>query len=662
MARKSGRNRSTRDEELAQDEIDLHMQRRRKDMGDSEDEEEQYNDDMEFGDPVLDINGANDSSDDDDDVEDTASEDDYEDAGYDEDEGSMPTKKSRARRKHREDEDDDDDDNNDEDEDEDAEGTFGAALDKGWGKSKEAYYGGTDSESGEEDDENLELEQAEELERQQLEGLDDDDFGLEDMEEETSNRKKKSKASKAKSDDSVLNIQKDLSALDEEEVLNLIVQESPEFLGLLDELKQGIETVRTQLQPVKDRLRKEKPQIQKGLTLLDAKYHLLLMYCMDIVFYMTLKAEGKSVKNHPVISHLVEVRTALEKTRPLDDKIKYLVNRLLNADSRKIAQISASMLRPNPDALVAKDRADFEDGEIEEEATYRPPKLAAVQFEDTGKDAAKRREEQRRRLNMRSDVLRDVQEEFDEAPKEITTSTLYQGERESEDEDEREHRRRYEEENFTRITLPKKKTTAKKRNADDLQTLADFGGLGELGRDNEDEDDITTALLKKKSMKDIMRGDDSDDDVNLLPKGKKRTLEKQRRHQATFADEDEGDGDDYDSDNEYYDMIKSTKAKRKQSREDSYATKFQGHLEGSDEEAADGKREISYQMEKNKGLTPSRKKELKNPRVKHRRKFEKAKVRRKSQVKSVRGEKQRYSGEASGIRTNIARSVKFGRS
>lgn len=48
--------------------------------------------------------------------------------------------------------------------------------------------------------------------------------------------------------------------------------------------------------------------------------------------------------------------------------------------------------------------------------------------------------------------------------------------------------------------------------------------------------------------------------------------------------------------------------------------------------ATDEKRGITYQIAKNKGLTPRRKKELRNPRVKNRMKFRKAKIRRKGQV------------------------------
>lgn len=46
----------------------------------------------------------------------------------------------------------------------------------------------------------------------------------------------------------------------------------------------------------------------------------------------------------------------------------------------------------------------------------------------------------------------------------------------------------------------------------------------------------------------------------------------------------------------------------------------------------EGKRAITYQIAKNKGLMPHRKKEQRNPRVKHRNKYRKAKIRRKGAV------------------------------
>lgn len=71
------------------------------------------------------------------------------------------------------------------------------------------------------------------------------------------------------------------------------------------------------------------------------------------------------------------------------------------------------------------------------------------------------------------------------------------------------------------------------------------------------------------------------------------------------------------------------------------------------------KREITYQIAKNKDLTPHRKKEQRNPRVKHKLKYRKAKIRRKGAVREPRLEIARYSGERSGIKANVKKSIKI---
>ena len=71
------------------------------------------------------------------------------------------------------------------------------------------------------------------------------------------------------------------------------------------------------------------------------------------------------------------------------------------------------------------------------------------------------------------------------------------------------------------------------------------------------------------------------------------------------------------------------------------------------------RRNITYEIGKNKGLTAQKKKELRNPRVKHRLKYDKAKKRRKGQVREPRKELNKYAGEASGIKSGLVRSIKF---
>ena len=72
-----------------------------------------------------------------------------------------------------------------------------------------------------------------------------------------------------------------------------------------------------------------------------------------------------------------------------------------------------------------------------------------------------------------------------------------------------------------------------------------------------------------------------------------------------------------------------------------------------------GRRTITDQILRNRGLTPHRKKEFKNPRVKHRLKYRKAVIRRRGQIRPVRNELTAYAGEISGIRAAVKRGVRL---
>jgi len=80
-------------------------------------------------------------------------------------------------------------------------------------------------------------------------------------------------------------------------------------------------------------------------------------------------------------------------------------------------------------------------------------------------------------------------------------------------------------------------------------------------------------------------------------------------------------------------------------------------LDDDGEEAE--RRGITYKIAKNKGLMPKRSKLQRNPRVKNRVKFEKAKKRRKGAVREVRTETSKYGGEISGINARVKKGVKI---
>ncbi|KAF3922477.1 hypothetical protein AA313_de0208178 [Arthrobotrys entomopaga] len=184
----------------------------------------------------------------------------------------------------------------------------------------------------------------------------------------------------------------------------------------------------------------------------------------------------------------------------------------------------------------------------------------------------------------------------------------------------------------------------------------DAGGDLDLPRKerNKDRTERLNAEAQKRGRKDGLGSDlggDSDYDDNDLTGNK--LLKKQ-------IEADEA-GDDDGAALEYYNSVASKtaleKLKKKLAREVSEVK--ERVVDNETVDATTGKRAIGYTIEKNKGLTPHRKKDVRNPRVKKRKKFEAAKKKLGSKKAVYKTPTSSYSGEATGIRTKLVKSVKF---
>ena len=117
---------------------------------------------------------------------------------------------------------------------------------------------------------------------------------------------------------------------------------------------------------------------------------------------------------------------------------------------------------------------------------------------------------------------------------------------------------------------------------------------------------------------------------------------------------------------DYYDLVTSRSADKKAAKAALAAAHAQAEKEGGivrivEDEGVDGKRAISYAIEKNKGLAPKRKKDVRNPRVKKRKKYEDKKKKLGSIRPVWKGGEPRggYSGEKTGIKRDLVRSIKL---
>jgi len=120
-------------------------------------------------------------------------------------------------------------------------------------------------------------------------------------------------------------------------------------------------------------------------------------------------------------------------------------------------------------------------------------------------------------------------------------------------------------------------------------------------------------------------------------------------------------GGEEDADGYYSLVQKKSKEKKEHKKAEYEAARAAEREELVSVDTPDGPRGLTNAILKNRGLTPHRSKSVRNPRVKKRQKFEKAKKKLSSQkavYKGGIGESGRYNGEKTGI-SKVVKAVRL---
>ncbi|KAJ3155526.1 Serine/threonine-protein kinase smg1 [Geranomyces variabilis] len=324
------------------------------------------------------------------------------------------------------------------------------------------------------------------------------------------------------------------------------------FVTLIADLKEKLAELRLRLGPTIDSAKAGDIQTAKGVSLLEVKVHSMLSYLTNLAFYLLLKLHGKSVTGHAAIDRLVELRIVMEKTKPLEQKLKYQIDKLVKAASMADDQSAATgangaslaveresglaadalSFKPNPAAMLADSAAGDANARGDEDnatGVYRPPKLAPMPYDEGRRAKTGRLTEQAKLKASRSRLLRDLRSQYDDRPEEMTAEGTGYGAAEvgaSKDDEEWAERERYEEENFTRLNMKREdkrlvkriaKQGAGNRFANEFQALQeDFADLSSIRRAVQDEDELAyggkrSDIVHRKNRRaaDIARGEES---------------------------------------------------------------------------------------------------------------------------------------------------------
>lgn len=506
-----------------------------------------------------------------------------------------------------------------------------------WGATKGEYYGADDLD----DDETAKEIEREALrqKRQHLEEMNMADYLDDELEGEWTKEAKTFDIGEfkksTKQSESTVSLQ-DIINMNSEAKLNYLNTLFPEFLPLSAEL--------TKLSPVLENLkiREESEIVSMKIMALSSYLGVLSSYFGILLHELKNNEDFSTMKEHPVMEMLLTTKEVWRQASNLPDD--------LDAESG---------IESNDE--VSDEQVNEEIGEFEQ------AKLIALQNKDASGHTNDSKESEEELDSNEDD--QDAEDEDD---------------RDAEDEDEEVDLDDFEE--YVALSRVKKNRNTGEISSKDNLDVDDYVETEMADVDAQEKKArrrtlrfYTSKIDQQENKKiDKFKGDDDIPYKERLYERQQRLIEEARKRGIHGKMGEDLDSKDYGSEDEavsksmnkesehdYFNLIQKSRQSKKDSRQQAHKAAAMAARDGNLSELAnkigdDGKRAINYQILKNKGLTPRRKKDNRNSRVKKRKKYEKA----QKKLKSVRavysgGQSGAYEGEKTGIKKNLVKSVKF---
>lgn len=239
-------------------------------------------------------------------------------------------------------------------------------------------------------------------------------------------------------------------------------------LVLLGEMNVSAQNVASLVDNMIQRVHRGEISTDQGLSFLEMKYNMLLSYLINLSFIVLRKCSGEKIDGDPCIDRLIEIRTVLEKIRPIDHKLKYQIDKLVKT-AVSVNENDPTSFRANPENLKIEESDSDTDEEKSEKknSIYVPPKLSAVHFDESALERNKKTEERNKRHVLSTSIMQDLREEYLDTPVEITQGSRAQQILSK----QQQERQEYEENYLTRLPI----TKADKHKRKQLTTLGTLG-------------------------------------------------------------------------------------------------------------------------------------------------------------------------------------------
>lgn len=503
----------------------------------------------------------------------------------------------------------------------------------GWGTSKKDYYNNDQIET--EADALEEEAEAKRLQQKKLQKMSEADFGFDESEWLDA-------GNEDEEGDVVTEVLKDIEITPEmgaDERLRILQTRYPELEFLADEFLQ----LRPVLQDLQEQAEMETANASSGPTPLSlTKYRTLAAYVAALAMYfaiLTSPAKGTleqarpldpaELRDHPVMDSLLQCRQLWSKVKSLKAPAFHQVEEEVFSDEDEEMAETNEVVEPKLSKKSKREKA--RQAEAKKAASLR-----AKQIADAEKDLADLSllVPKSRKLSKKSKQVVEADDESDFG----------------------------EEESMDARTAAAKAQKKKSLRFYTSQIAQKANKRADAGRDAGGDND----LPHRERLRDRQAR------LNAEAEARGKKLDQYGRGGAALGGDSDSGEDEVaeqirEEGDEYYDMVAKTSKQKKADRaERADAIKraqadnaMDRVVEGEVDE--DGKRAIGYVIQKNKGLAPKRKKEVRNPRVKKRMKYEEKKKKLASTRAVYKGgeEKGGYGGEKTGIKPGLVKSIKL---
>lgn len=268
-------------------------------------------------------------------------------------------------------------------------------------------------------------------------------------------------------------VDKEIEVVDGAEISK---DDKKEFNNYLNGIRSNVDDINKKMTGLIESFKSEKAETKYGLSYLDAKNNLMIMYLTNLISYSLLKVNGNSVNKHSLIKKLILEKTILEKSKVIDLKLKPQIDRLIKLSDKDInasTNDAGNKDNQNYKPQILEDEEEEEAEKVDEEEKkkmkYQVNKNLQEFFETTDENKNRLKKIQKMKEKMKnSEIYQELKEQFNDAPMEVTTdNTEYDKLMRAVEE--------YEEENFRTLKISKRdiKTVKKQDRLND-----DFANIG----------------------------------------------------------------------------------------------------------------------------------------------------------------------------------------